>query len=276
MKAWHKLALFGLSLGSLLFAFRSAKASPLERFRKGVFIEFSLFDDVAEELRRAGLDFVIVQTAVQALDKPSFVWRDREALDKVIERINPPGLKPLGIWLWGWPIPEQYKDFVGHLAEVIAHPAVIGYVLNIEAKAWSSKDTPEVQLEAIAGDFIDRLRAETDKPLFISSHGRADYAPLPWKALARLDGGMPQVYDRTNKYGPGFAQRCIDSYRKLGFKHVWPTLGAAKAGSERMQEQLLTLPCVEAVTWWTWTSIAKRPERKAVIKGAELCQPLVA
>ncbi len=260
--------------GLAVWAFRRP-TTVVQSFRKGVFVEFSLFSDPAEEFRRAGLDFVILQTAVQKQGKPDFVWRDSSELQALDKKLNPPGSPPLGIWLWGWPIPGRYKEYVDHVEDVLNNTSAAGYILNIEAKAWSLKKHGS-QLEAIADDFIDRLRAVTNKPLFVSSHGRADYAPLPWKALSRLDGGMPQVYDSTNKYGDGFITRCIQSYREMGFERIWPTLGAVKTDTKRMQEQLLTTPCVEALTWWTWTTIGRSEQRKQVTKGSDPCPAVVA
>lgn len=262
--------------GLVALAFhRTARAVEIvDPFRKGVFVEFSLFEDPAEELRRAGFDFIILQTGVQKPGKDEFVWRDSQAIKDVEKKINPPGVRPIRIWLWGWPIPTGYKEYVGHVADVLNNTSAEGYVLNIEAKAWS--ETKFGPLEAVADDFVDRLRAKTRKPLFISSHGRADYAPLPWKALSRLDGGMPQVYDSRNKYGPRFIHRCIQSYQRLGFKRVWPTLGAGLTEVTRMQEQLRNMPCVEAVTWWTWTEIGRNDAKKIVTRDAVPCQANVA
>jgi len=276
---WQRAAI-GATVGLVaLWAFRKRSPTnviPGATYTKGVFVEFSLFGDPAEELRRAGFDFVIIQTGVQKQSKEEFIWRDAAELNTLIRRLNPPGVRPLGIWLWGWPIPSRYKEYVPHVSDVLNNTAAAGYVLNIEAKAWSMKKFGPT-MEPIADDFITRLRAETDKPLFVSSHGRADYAPLPWKALSRLDGGMPQTYDATNKYGDAFVERCIKSYQEKGFKTVWPTLGAVKTDANRMEEQLDQLPaCVDALTWWTWTSIGRSDKRKLVTAGAgDPCQHVV-
>ncbi len=259
--------------GVVAYAFRRSKTEVIEPFRKGVFVEYNLFSDPAEELRKAGLDFIILQTGVQKKTKDDFIWRDSDAVNEVDKRINPPGSKPIRLWLWGWPIPTRYKEYVPHVEDVLNNTNAAGYILNIEARAWSEKKFGP--LEAVADDFIDRLRNVTNKPLFISSHGRADYAPLPWKALSRLDGGMPQTYDATNQYGPKFITKCIQSYRGKGFQRIWPTLGATKTDVPRMKEQLVDLPCVEAVTWWTWTTIGRNDERKQVTKGAVPCQTVV-
>lgn len=270
MKPWARLALAGLATGTVLWAFRRSVPGDFVAPSKGVFVEYSLYSDPAESLRDAGIDFVILQTAVQKRDQKEFVMRDGQALRRTIARINPPGLKPLRIWLWGWPIPSRYKEFTDHIADVIDQAN--GYVLNIEAKSWSTRDQPKQQLEAIASDLIRRLRAITKKPLFLSSHGRADFAPLPWDALSLLDGGMPQVYDPRNKYDTGLAQRCIDSYRKKGFSTIWPTLGATDASPENMRRMLAETPCVQALTWWSWTTLGRNSEKREIVKGARACQ----
>ncbi len=268
---WQRVAV-GATVGLLaLWAFRKRSPTnvvPGATYSKGVFIEFGLYADPAEELRRAGFDFVIIQTAVQKKSKEDFIWRNSGKLNNLIRRLNPPGVRPLGIWLWGWPIPSRYKEYVPHVEDVLENTPAAGYVLNIEAKAWSLKKFGP-QLETVADDFITKLRAVTDKPLYVSSHGRADYAPLPWKALSRLDGGMPQAYDSKNQYGDPFIEKCIRSYQEKGFKTVWPTLGAVKTDAKRMEEQLGQLPpCVDALTWWTWTSIGRSDNRKIVTAGA--------
>lgn len=56
----------------------------------------------------------------------------------------------------------------------------------------------------------------------------ADVAPLPWDVLAQLDAGMPQCYTADGNKEPGFVERCVDSYRKLGFSAVIPTLRASE------------------------------------------------
>lgn len=261
--------------GLAVWAF-ARRPRVLERYRRGVFIEYSLFGDPAQELRRAGMDFIILQTAVQKPNKPEFIWRDSAEVKRVAARVNPDGSAPLAIWLWGWPTPARYKEYVEHVDEVLNNSGdlVSGYVLNIEEKAWSTRDT-NVDLEGVAADFVDRLRDVTDKPLFLSSHGRADLTRIPWRALSKLDGGMPQVYDKDNKYGDRFITKCIQSYREAGFKKVWPTLGATRTSPARMQEQLGTVPCVEALTWWSWTTIGRNDERKIITAGSEPC-PTVA
>ncbi|MGB1012758.1 MAG: hypothetical protein ACPG4T_01390, partial [Nannocystaceae bacterium] len=174
---WQRIAV-GATVGVVaLWAFRKREPTnvvPGATYNKGVFVEFSLFGDPAEELRQAGFDFVIIQTAVQKKSKQEFIWRDAGELNTLIRKLNPPGVRPLGIWLWGWPIPSRYTEFVGHVEDVLENSPAAGYVLNIEAKAWSLKDHGP-KLHAITEDFIDRLRAVTSKPLFVSSHGRADY-----------------------------------------------------------------------------------------------------
>jgi len=247
------------------------KAKELDkRVRKGMFIEYGLFDEPARELREIGIEWVLVQTAVQKRDKdPSdFVWRDRAKLEKLIQRLNPPGAKEkIEVWGWGWPLPGGALPFAEHVREVLESPLVTGYCLNIERAGWDYKHLGQFKTDLAAHLLIEEIRKGRPKPITLSSHGRADlHDPLPWSALKLLDGALPQAYDKSNGKGDGFIERCIDSYRAKGFDAVYPTLGATESSAARVYEQLLQMPKgVRGVSWWSWTAIGQSELKKAAI-----------
>lgn len=239
--------------------------------KKGVFIEHALYDAPADALRELGITWVLVQTGIMKPDRDAWITRDRDALDRLVHRLNPPGSPyNIEIWGWGWPIPSRVGEFAEHTREILNSPLVTGYCLDIEAKSWSTRDLGEGPMDASARALIAEIRKGARKPLMLSSHGRADLTPLPWDALAQLDAGMPQCYDADGNKEPGFVQRCVDSYRKLGFSAVIPTLGASATGAEQMRRQVGELPPgLRAVSWWTWTQIGRSAPRAEVV--SECC-----
>lgn len=242
-----------------------APTSPRFPEGKGVFVERSFFNDAARVFRDLGIRWILIETWIQKL-KGSTPARDAEGVRRVLEKINPPGAPPIQIWGWGWPVPGQIETFATHVNEILATP-VHGYCFDVEVASWGTKKIEAVDGEAELNAMIARVRSRTNRPLLLSSHGRADYARLPWNALTRLDGALPQAYDGSNLYGDGFIHRCVQSYVKKGFSWVAPTLGAThKTSAERMQEQLDDLPDVPAVSWWTWTKLGASPERREVVQ----------
>jgi hypothetical protein len=233
--------------------------------RKGVFIERALYKEPATMLRALGIEWVLVESAIQKPGKENWITRTREAIEDVDRAINPPGA-PYRIEIW--PIPDGIDTFAAHVSEIIASPRVAGYCIDIEAKSWSTRDHGQMRMDLLAHTLIGLIRGGSKKPLLLSSHGRADMAPLPWNALRRLNGALPQAYDASNKYGDAFIARCVNSYREMGFPFVAPTLGASSMTSPaRMAEQLATMPEVPGVSWWSWTSIGRNAERQAVVAG---------
>ena len=270
MKSIHKRAIAaGAAFGVAAGAWRIIRLARHRRAPKGVFIEYALYDAPAQALRDLGITWVLVQTGVMKPGLEEWVSRDREALEALAQRINPPGSAyKIEIWGWGWPIPSRVEEFAEHTRSVLESPVLMGYCLNIEAKRWSTRKFGEESMHQRAGTLIEAIRKGPRKPLMLSSHGRADLAPLPWDVLSQLDAAMPQCYDSTGSKEAGFIQRCIDSYRELGFFTVIPTLGASVSTAEQMISQLAELPpSLQAVSWWTWTKIGRSPARAAVIRG---------
>ena len=221
---------------------------------------------------------VIMHSGTEALenaveDAVEWITRDRDELDALAHRLNPPGSpSKIEIWGWGWPIPSRVDEFATHTREILASPFVTGYCLDIEAKSWSTRDHGKAAMDARARELIVAIRKGARKPLMLSSHGRADLTPLPWDALAQLDAGMPQCYDAKGVKEPGFVARCVKSYRDLGFPVVIPTLGASATDAEQMRRQVEdTPPGLRAVSWWTWTQIGRSDERAAVVGSC--CHP---
>jgi len=261
-------AAIAAAIAGLVFRRRS-----LPTVQKGVFIEYALFDAPAAALRKMGITWVMVQTAIMKPGKDKWVDRDREALERLAARLNPPGSPyQIEIWGWGWPQPDRAEAYAAHVREVLASPSVAGYCLNIEVKAWSTKTNGEFRMELLARTLISEIRKGASKPITLSSHGRADLVPLPWEALRLLDGALPQCYDKDGLKEPGFVKRCIDSYSELGFTTVIPTLGAVKTEAVNMQKQLDDLPPgLGALSWWSWTQIGRSESRASVIEGC--CTP---
>ena len=255
-----------------VIASRARRQRSASRVRKGVFIERALYETPAFVLRQLGIEWVLVESAIQKPDKENWITRDRAAIEKVDRTINPPDAPyRIELWAWGWPIPDRVEPFAEHVLEILASPVVAGYCLDIEAKSWSTRDLGQMRMDLLAHSLIGLVRNGSKKPLLLSSHGRADFAPLPWNALRRLDGALPQAYDPSNKYGDGFIARCVKSYREMGFSFVAPTLGASSRTSPaRMVEVLSTLPAVPAVSWWSWTSIGRSPERQRAVRASTL------
>ncbi len=273
MNTTHKKAAgfgFGFALGvaGALGILRARR----RRIKKGVFIEHALYDAPAQALRELGITWVLVQTGVMKPGLEGWISRDRKAIEALAERINPRGSAyKIEIWGWGWPIPSRVEEFAQHTRSVLESPVLTGYCLDIEAKSWSTQEFGEEPMRRRAGVLIDAIRKGPRKPLMLSSHGRADLAPLPWDVLVQLDAAMPQCYDVAGSKDAGFIQRCIDSYRELGFT-VIPTLGASATTAEQMVAQLAELPApLQAVSWWTWTQIGRSPARAAVLR--DCCTP---
>ncbi len=153
----------------------------------------------------------------------------------------------IDVWLWGWPQPDAIDEFVDHFVDVVGATNPSGYVLDME-KAWYSGCRPQ------AAELVARLRQATDLPLGLSSYGRPDmHKSFPWQELSSLDFGLPQIYDSTNKYGDGFAQRCIDDWQGHGFQRIVPTLGANSTSAERMKVIFDNTPLEDgACTWWSF------------------------
>ena len=267
LKIGAGVALAGATAAVL--ARRSRQRRFASRVRKGVFIERALYENPAAQLRELGIEWVLVESAIQKPDKDNWITRDRAAIEKVDRTINPPNAPyRIELWAWGWPIPDRVEPFARHVIEVLASPVVAGYCLDIEAKSWSTRDHGQMRMDLLAHSLIGLIRYGSTKQLLLSSHGRADLAPLPWNALRRLDGALPQAYDPSNKYGDGFITRCVASYQEMGFPFVAPTLGASSRTSPaRMVEVLATLPGVSAVSWWSWTSIGRNAERSEALRA---------
>ena len=254
---------------SLLRARAKAQAHA-RRVRKGMFIEYGLFDEPARELRELGIEWVLVQTGVQSVDKSpdDFVWRTKEQMSKLYRRLNPAGATSrIELWGWGWPIPTGSMEFAEHVRSVLSSQFVTGYCLNVERKSWDYNHLGAFKTDQAAHLLVNEIRKGSKKPLTLSSHGRADlHDAMPWSALRTLDGALPQAYDKDNRYGDGFIERCIDSYRGKGFDAVYPTLGATKSSATRVAEQLRQFPAgVLGVSWWSWTSIGRSEAMKAAI-----------
>ena len=271
----------GLALGATIGLLKRRQRRPT-RIRKGVFIERALYDAPSFVLRQLGIEWVLVETAIQkkSQDPAGDAWitRTREELEAVERELNPPGVPyKIEVWGWGWPIPPRVGRFAKHVIDVLASPAIAGYCLDIEAKDWSTLDHGEAPMHTAAVSLINTIRLGSTKKLLLSSHGRADYAPLPWRALGTLDGALPQTYDASNKYGAGFIARCLKSYQEKGFSFIAPTLGASTSAPERMFEQLEDVPAsVPAISWWTWTSIGRNKERQQVIASFGASQEAIA
>lgn len=269
--------------GAFLYANRRRVPIAVDWTRKGMFVERSWFDKIAApafEFRRLGIEWLIIETSIQShkIDKSKWVTRTGDTFAEIEKKINPPDAPyRIELWAWGWPIPEYAAMFAAHVIDVLESPFVAGYVLDIEAKSWSTKMNSQMQMDLAAHSLIGTIRNKSKKKLLLSSHGRADFAPLPWNALRTLDGGLPQCYDASNKYGDGFIGRCIDSYRKMGFSFVSPTLSGTKyTSAARMHEMLSVMPKVSTVNWWTWTSIGQTEEKKEVVRNFSLTGEQIA
>lgn len=256
--------------GISLLKARAKAAAHARRVRKGMFIEYAVFDAPARELRELGIEWVLVQTGVQKADKSpaDFVWRTKVQMEKLYQRLNPQGAtSKIELWGWGWPIPTGSLEFADHVRSVLSSPMVTGYCLNVERKSWDYSHLGAFKTDHAAHLLVEEIRKGTSKPVSLSSHGRADlHDAMPWGALKMLDGALPQAYDKDNRYGDGFIERCIDSYRGMGFDAVYPTLGATKSSAARVAEQLQQFPAgVLGVSWWSWTSIGRSEAMKAAI-----------
>lgn len=271
----------GVALGATL-AFLKRRGRQPARIRKGMFIEHSLSEAPSFQLREIGVEWVLVQTGIQKKSQDAgdtdWITRDRAKMEALERELNPPGVPyKIQVWGWGWPIPSRVGPFSQHVIEVLSSPVVEGYCLDIEAKDWSTKENGEAVMHMSAASLINTIRLGSPKKLLLSSHGRADYAPLPWRALSVLDGALPQTYDASNKYGDGFIARCIKTYQDKGFSFVAPTLGASTFTPERMFEQLKDVPpAIPAISWWTWTSIGRNAERRRVISAFGASQEQIA
>ena len=155
----------------------------LKRVRKGVFIEKSLFDDPATALRLAGIEWVLLETAIQKAGKDVWISRDRAKLEALEAVINPPGSAyRIEIWGWGWPIPAGAVDFAAHVGDVLQSDILAGYCLDIEAKSWSTKTQPPATMELTCAALINAIRARSSKSLLLSDEG----SPV---SRCRLDSG---------------------------------------------------------------------------------------
>lgn len=246
-------------------AFRVTDNPPVRG--KGVFVRRGLGAQAAERMEEAGITWAALQVAFQSSSRSDFI-RD---LDSIVEDAEALRKENIEVWLWGFPIPSKAEKFAALMIPAMRTIKPGGVILNMElaeAKAKKSDrsvaawNTNREKFAELKADLLIRfLRKSFPKtPLALSSHGFASKA-LPWKALAKLDGGMPQAYDadRSNRKRKGrtFVQQCVDRYRAY-YDWVIPTLGATRTSSSNMRLLYKDLGCeVAACSWWSWEPLVK-------------------
>jgi hypothetical protein len=252
---------------------------------KGVFVRHAFGAQAAERMAEAGIKWAALQVAFQSSSRKDLI-RDLATIKKEAKALREKGIE---VWLWGFPVPSKAEKFAALMIPAMRDVKPGGVILNMElSEARARKSDPVVpawntrreKMAEVKADLLIKFlrKSFSTTPLALSSHGFASKA-LPWMALDKLDGGMPQAYDadRSNKKRKGrtFVQQCLDAYRKH-YDWVIPTLGANTTNSSNMKLLYKDLGGeIAACNWWSWEALVKNgstsksvlTKRGRVVKG---------
>jgi len=203
--------------------------------------------------------------------------KDEDQILDVVEAAHALRAKGIDPWIWGWAQPgsDRIDTFVKLMRERYDATGAVGIVLNIEKPYYGRKGSKRkgyvARFAADAKKLMIALRREfgASVPIGLSSYGakHVHETSFPWGVFALYcDFGMPQIYDSEHGFGPGYPQRCFDSWRQ-DFEIVIPTWGASKAHtSQQMRGMTSRTPIAPAVSWWDLNHLRYSSARQGVVR----------
>ncbi|TXH41327.1 MAG: hypothetical protein E6Q97_37795 [Desulfurellales bacterium] len=189
-------------------------------------------------------------------------------------------------WWWAWVVPSRVDAYVDRFAADLAfvgEAAPSGVILNLELAepggrgdkrpAW----TAGAGVEDAAARLLRGVRSVWPGDVYVTTHGlRVDRQP--WSVLRDADGVMPQAYNPSCSYAPGFVGRCVDSYgQTFPRERIVPVLGANSTPASCMQRFVGEAhdADVSGVGWWAWTGLASASSKRAVVAACDLTPSIV-
>lgn len=146
----------------------------------------------------------------QARNRTEWLWRQARA-------------RGIGLSAWDWfPRPDNPTKGLNAAMRFAAEQGATSFVLNAEKGFLGRKETAKVYAST-ARELADDLGLD----LGFTSYAEPSTVKLfPWEVFAdHCDFGIPQIYDRENKFDPTYPRRSIQDWSRAGFRAVVPGCG---------------------------------------------------
>lgn len=174
------------------------------------------------------------------------------------------------VWVWGWPEAKRVQAFADEVRSALAVPGVRGVIVNAEKPMYRAYSETEWLCTELR-----RQCDTTQKALGVVTYGGgpAFHPAFPWQQWAQVcDFGQPEIYDMDNSLGLSYPARAVESYLRVGFRHVVPLWGASNLHTpEQMRLIINRTPIVDAAAgWWDLYWLMKSKARCAVVQSTIL------
>lgn len=187
-------------------------------------------------------------------------------------------------WWWAWVVPSRVDAYVERFATDLrfaGEAAPSGVILNLELAepGGRGKNRPawSTGTDSAAERLLDGVRSAWPGDVWVTTHGLR-VGRQPWSVLATADGVMPQAYNPSCSYAPGFVGRCVDSYgQTFPRERIVPVLGANSTPASCMQRFVGEAhdADVSGAGWWAWTGLASASSKRAVVAACDLTPSIV-
>lgn len=212
--------------------------------------------ELARQAKWAGLSWIAIESTWQ--DTGIFGVRTgrpnkRSVIAEYAAAFRAEGIE---VWVWGYPYPGHEDAFADSMKLDCEAAQAKGLLIDPE-KPY--KDHPTQ-----ATDLVKRLEYVCKKNhwgLGITSYAATwAHKTFPFKQFANsVAWGSPQVYDKDNNQGPGYAARAVKAWEDLGFGPLVMSGPVYNKTPAQLRAHLATFPKhIDAVVFWDWKNLTVR------------------
>ena len=233
---------------------------------------------MATKFRETGLSWIAICQAWST----ATTTRARNSLEELSTYVDAirNEVPSAGVYIWGYPHPNQTNDFVRILIDAAEATNADGLIIDPEITYKWNNASERNRIRANAINLMGELRniaINLNVSIGVTSYGRAQFhRNMPWNEFANgADYGMPQIYefrrDGSATFPENYPTLCMDDWIERGFEILIPLSAAYDRTAAETVDLLSRTPTPNAaIGWFRWATADDRPGIWDTIRDYEI------